>query len=41
VFLDVGCGDELLGFVALTQVRPDGRVIFCDQSKELFEHAAM
>jgi hypothetical protein len=23
------------------QVRPDARVIFCDQSKELIEHAAM
>jgi arsenite methyltransferase len=37
VFLDVGCGDGLLGFGALSQVGPDGRVIFCDQSTELIE----
>jgi arsenite methyltransferase len=37
VFLDVGCGDGLLGFGALSQVSPDGRVIFCDQSTELIE----
>ena len=32
VFLDVGCGDGLLGFGALSLVGPDGRVIFSDQS---------
>jgi arsenite methyltransferase len=37
VFLDVGCGDGLLGFGALSQVGSNGRVIFSDQSKELLE----
>jgi SAM-dependent methyltransferase len=37
VFLDVGCGDGLLGFGALSQVGSSGRVIFSDQSKELVE----
>jgi ubiquinone/menaquinone biosynthesis C-methylase UbiE len=37
VFLDVGCGDGLLGFGALSQVGSSGRVIFSDQSKELIE----
>ncbi len=37
VFLDVGCGDGLLGCGALSQVSPDGRVIFSDQSTELVE----
>jgi arsenite methyltransferase len=36
-FLDVGCGDGLLGFGALSQVAPNGRVIFSDQSSELVE----
>jgi arsenite methyltransferase len=37
VFLDVGCGDGLLGFGALSQIGPAGRVIFSDQSAELVE----
>jgi len=37
VFLDVGCGDGLLGFGALPLVGSSGRVIFSDQSKELVE----
>ena len=37
VFLDVGCGDGLLGFGALSLVGPDGRVIFSDQSTELID----
>jgi arsenite methyltransferase len=37
VLLDVGCGDGLLGFGALSQVGSNRRVIFSDQSKELVE----
>jgi ubiquinone/menaquinone biosynthesis C-methylase UbiE len=35
--LDVGCGDGLIGFGALRQVGPDGRVIFSDVSQELLD----
>lgn len=37
MFLDVGCGDGLLGFGALSIVGSGGRVVFSDQSKELVE----
>lgn len=33
--LDVGCGDGLLGFGALDQVGPTGRVVFSDVSTDL------
>jgi ubiquinone/menaquinone biosynthesis C-methylase UbiE len=35
--LDVGCGDGLIGFGALRQVGPGGRVIFSDVSQELLD----
>lgn len=37
VVLDVGCGDGLLGFRAVSEVGDDGHVIFADVSAELLE----
>lgn len=38
VVLDVGTGDGLVGFGALTRVGPTGRVVFSDVSEELLDH---
>ena len=38
VFLDVGCGDGWIGFSALEQVGPGGRVVFADVSQDLIDH---
>ncbi len=38
--LDVGAGDGLIAFGALDRVGPKGRVIFCDISRPLLDHAA-
>jgi SAM-dependent methyltransferase len=37
VVLDVGCGTGLIGFGALDEVGPDGRVVFSDLSDDLLE----
>jgi ubiquinone/menaquinone biosynthesis C-methylase UbiE len=38
VVLDVGSGDGLIGFGALSPVGPSGRVIFSDVSQDLLDH---
>ena len=38
VILDVGCGDGLIGFGALSRVGPSGRVILSDVSQDLLDH---
>lgn len=38
IVLDVGCGDGLIAFAALTRVGETGRVIFSDISKDLLDH---
>ncbi|HEY8173198.1 MAG TPA: class I SAM-dependent methyltransferase, partial [Dehalococcoidia bacterium] len=38
--LDVGAGDGLIAFGALDRIGANGRVIFCDISRPLLDHAA-
>ncbi len=36
--LDVGCGNGLIAFEALSRVGEQGKVLFCDSSQQLLEH---
>jgi arsenite methyltransferase len=36
--LDVGCGNGLIAFEALSHVGEEGKVLFCDISQQLLEH---
>src|SRR5205807_3592762 len=36
--LDVGCGNGLIAFEALSHVGEEGTVLFCDISQQLLEH---